>query len=442
METTWLRLGGPACIDQQAELDYSTTFFQLVEEVEKQEANLQWHAIELQIQRLFAAPIASTDNTVQIMTIHKSKGLEFDHVLLPGLGRKMATDDKRLLLWMERPSKREEGELLLAPLHGSGEKADSIYHYLAQVERIKLDNESSRLLYVAVTRAKKKLHLFGHVTTALNKDEETMIKPPMRGAMLYKLWGYLKPIYEKNIRSINMPTNSEQTINVQPQVLKRLTNDWCLPEIKNPVSGLKSDENMYLDEKVTFSWSSPTSKYVGTVAHVMLMKISMSDGYIWTENDVNASATDVRRRLRQCGVPLGDLDDAVDRVVAILINVVNHSRGQWILHHGERKESYCEYAVTGQMGDKVVRGVIDRTFIEKDGTRWIIDYKTSEPDNESIEEFLKKEKARYQQQLERYAALLSYQDEKRVMLGLYFPAVHCWVEWSLTDTSMIDISSC
>ena len=41
--------------------------------------------MEIEITKLFATPDSAGEN-VQMMTIHKSKGLEFDTVILPGLG--------------------------------------------------------------------------------------------------------------------------------------------------------------------------------------------------------------------------------------------------------------------------------------------------------------------------------------------------------------------
>ena len=90
------------------------------------------------------------------MTIHKAKGLEFDTVILPGLGSIPRGDDQRLLLWLEH-----RGELLLAPIAVSGGDKDPIYGYLASIERRKSEQETARLLYVAATRARRSLHLLG-----------------------------------------------------------------------------------------------------------------------------------------------------------------------------------------------------------------------------------------------------------------------------------------
>ena len=105
-------------------------------------------------------------SSLQLMTIHKAKGLEFDTVILPGLGAIPRGDEQRLLLWLEH-----RGELLLAPISESGGDKDPIYGYLARIERRKSDHETARLLYVAATRARRSLHLLGSVKA---KDDGTI----------------------------------------------------------------------------------------------------------------------------------------------------------------------------------------------------------------------------------------------------------------------------
>jgi len=53
-----------------------------------------------EISKLFAAPDQHGEN-LQMMTIHKSKGLEFDTVILPGLGTSTGGNhgDNALVLW-------------------------------------------------------------------------------------------------------------------------------------------------------------------------------------------------------------------------------------------------------------------------------------------------------------------------------------------------------
>jgi ATP-dependent exoDNAse (exonuclease V) beta subunit len=73
--------------------------------------------------------------------------------------------------------------------------------------------------------------------------------------------------------------------------------------------------------------------------------------------------------------------------------------------------------------------VIDRTFVDADGVRWIVDYKTSRHEGAGLEEFLDREQERYRPQLERYAALMRKLGPEPVRLGLYFPLLEAWREW-------------
>jgi len=139
------------------------------------------------------SPDTSDGMNVQIMTIHKAKGLEFDIVILPGLGRGGKAEDKRLLLWQEQ--QREDGgnDLLLAPIKETGVDDDKLYRYLEMLEKTKLKNEQGRLLYVAATRAKEQLHLFG--ATKITKDKNE-VSPPRKNSLLANLW----PVVEANYR--------------------------------------------------------------------------------------------------------------------------------------------------------------------------------------------------------------------------------------------------
>ena len=64
--------------------------------------------------------------------------------------------------------------------------------------------------------------------------------------------------------------------------------------------------------------------------------------------------------------------------------------------------------------------VLDRTFVE-DGTRWIIDYKTSSHGGGDLEGFLENEARRYQDQLQRYRDALALTETRPIRTALYFP---------------------
>ena len=430
IESTWLKLGGPASVEQSTELNDAMVFLRLIETLENAEEVVSWPLIEEKLSRLFAKPDANADNTLQLMTIHKSKGLEFDHVLLPGLGKKIAVDEKRLLMWMERPSENEAGDLLLAPLNASGESSDSIYQYLRYVEQGKQEHESARLLYVAATRAKKKLYLFGH-TACTWKEEGMAIKSPQRGTMLAKLWPSLEQIFIQQAGTARAFSADESESDKQQTLgsLKRLSSAWFLPTINNKFQPPASRHaNAQEGECVEFSWATPTARYVGTLVHFMLMKITQEGIQHWTSERVVSMHDFFQKRLLRMGVAQGELSAAVYKVERALLSILDDERGRWILYHND-EHAHSEYAITGKVDNRIVRGVIDRTFVDEQGQRWIVDYKTGEHQGGDVEVFLDEEKARYQRQLEQYAVILQAGTSQPIHLGLYFPLMQAWREW-------------
>ena len=114
-----------------------------------------------------------------------------------------------------------------------------------------------------------------------------------------------------------------------------------------------------------------------------------------------------------------------------LIAVQGDPRGRWILQRRGGRDDFREYAVSGQWRGEVVRAVFDRSFIDERGIRWVIDYKTSQhAGGGSLAEFLDREVERYRPQLQRYALLARKLGPEPVRVGLYFPLMRAWREWS------------
>jgi hypothetical protein len=126
-------------------------------------------------------------------------------------------------------------------------------------------------------------------------------------------------------------------------------------------------------------------------------------------------------------VPPGELAEAANRLETALIRTLSDSKGRWILSRHSDDES--ELAITGMIGGKVYETVIDRTFVDENGVRWIIDFKTGSHEGGDLEKFLDKEKQRYQEQLERYGRLMIQRDSRPIRLALYFPLLGGWREW-------------
>ena len=112
-----------------------------------------------------------------------------------------------------------------------------------------------------------------------------------------------------------------------------------------------------------------------------------------------------------------------------LTNMLNDERGKWILSN-EHQHQKNEYSISGIIDGKLVNAILDRTFVDNEGTRWIIDYKTSRHEGTNQDAFLDREQERYREQLEKYALLMKGLGETDIKLGLYFPLLQGWREWN------------
>ena len=73
--------------------------------------------------------------------------------------------------------------------------------------------------------------------------------------------------------------------------------------------------------------------------------------------------------------------------------------------------------------------VVDRTFIDKEGVRWIIDYKSSEPPpHQTMEDFIGEQIELYSGQLNRYRRLFSDEENRGVKTALLFTSIQKLVE--------------
>jgi ATP-dependent exoDNAse (exonuclease V) beta subunit len=97
-------------------------------------------------------------DAIRIMTIHKSKGLGFDAVIIPfcnwEIDHKLAT-----ILWC-RPQSEPFNRLHLVPVKYSSKLKNTIFNYEYYDERLHAFIDNINVLYVAFTRAKNELIVF------------------------------------------------------------------------------------------------------------------------------------------------------------------------------------------------------------------------------------------------------------------------------------------
>ncbi|MBM3357087.1 MAG: DNA helicase UvrD [Betaproteobacteria bacterium] len=428
IEGAWLALGGPACAEQPRDLEDAQVFLGLLEELEEGGDLPDLERLAARTQELYAGADAGAEAPLlQLMTIHKAKGLEFDTVIVPGLGYAPRHDDPKLLAWMERPRAGAGPDLLLAPIREAAQQQDAIYDYLRALEAVKEEHEAARLLYVAATRARSKLHLIGHVNPAPGKP-----LGPRPRSLLGHLWPAVEQEFAAAAHAQAQPVPAAASGARHGPTIRRFPAGWQLPAAPPALAWRPRAEIVYEakspHEEVEFSWASETAKHVGTVAHRFLQAIAAEGLDRWDAARIVALGAVLARDLARLGVPEPEIRNAVERVVRALHRSLTDERGRWVL--GAHAQARSEFRLTGVAGGEVVNVAMDRTFVDERGTRWIVDYKTGVHEGGDVEGFLDRERERYRAQLEQYAALMRAMDNRPIRLGLYFPLLGGWREWA------------
>lgn len=434
LEACWLALGGPACLATEAELADVEAFLVLLEDQDNRGEAYDQSALEQAAASLYAAP-GTTSTKLQLMTLHKSKGLEFDWVFIPALERQPASDNRELLLWDDYHSAASgQFGFLLAMDDLSQEQEPTLYNYLHRQRRYKREQETTRLLYVGVTRAAKRLFLSASLareeTEAAAEDAGTEAsasmssgwEAPSSRSLLSRLWAVFSQ--QADSPHISLP-EVEQGEAATP--LARLAQ---LPPLGEDKINSEGGGGVMLP----VSTDRELPRHSGNLIHLTLQRLSLSP--------LPAAAAmdwaDLRRWWAGClqseQLSKEERTVVMQRAENAIANVVCDERGRWILSQ-QRTGAASEYAlsIVGPE-EEVVDYIIDRTYIE-DNERWVVDYKSSMPDcSQSLEEFENQESKRYREQLENYRRAFQALDSLPVRTALYFPAIAHWLEVPAQET--------
>ncbi len=411
VEGAWLALGGPACVDSRTELEDAEIFLDELERLEEA-GSVDMEKLDQSIAKLYALPdVSAGPDAVEIMTIHKAKGLEFDTVIVPGLDRVPRGGPRPLFAWKSLP----EGRLLLAPINETGSEKEPAYNYIRDLEKQAEDIEAGRLFYVAATRARQRLHLLACARTEEAEDGHAIIKEPAARSLVSRIWRQAQEHFGPDLSE----AANDPAIGHHPDVLRRLPADYALPAFENNIHW-KTPAQAAEEPQIEFSWAGETARHVGTVVHRWLQRIAEDELHGWDAARVMSLKERFARELARRGLPAADLVVSAERVAGALLNTLSDARGRWVLSpHPEARSEY-RMRVRTDAGTRLY--VMDRVFTAG-GQRWIVDYKTSRHEGADIEGFLDRELERYAPQLEAYAALL-----EGSMQGLYFPVLRGWRE--------------
>jgi ATP-dependent helicase/nuclease subunit A len=423
----WVMLGGPACLWDAGDVRDVQAFF---DRIDRMEANGQFSTEQLaiEVQKLYAAPDAKAKDLLQFMTIHKSKGLEFDTVILPGLDKTTGRSEQPLLMWEEVPRESYGGDvadvdLVVAPMPPKGKNKvnqQSIYDYMKSLEKQRAAYEDARVLYVAVTRAERCLHLLGAVKP--NKNGELQ---PKKNTFLEMLWPVVAREFSEDSLLLNeadILALSERRLTAKleafvPQLV-RLSSPR-IPDVlqaENASYGVQQSMAASADGETDLSFAAS----VGTLVHRYLELMAQQNLDEWSINRLEALSVAMVRWFMQQGHPRLVATEGAQLTIDLLKKTIESKQGRWVLQSHEQAQSELEIESQSN-GFVIQKRVIDRTFVEN-GVRWIVDYKTIALDVNHDEAGLKQAAEKYREQLEHYEAL--FMDEGlEIKLAIYFVSI-------------------
>lgn len=355
----------------------------------------------------------ATADVVQLMSIHKSKGLEYPVIFLGGLG----TNFNRRDLSEDLIPYSTLG-LGLRCMDSCGVKHESATRKaICRELRRDMTAEELRVLYVAMTRARSRLWLVGSARKADEKlgSVTELTNSEIRGEanalkwLLFALNGQV-PVYAHRKEEL-----------------------LAVPEAE-PEAAFVSEKSLVEPLRLRLSWSYPFASETTLPNKTSVTELTERSQ---TEYDVpsfaakgesaTALGTSVHKLLES--IPKGEYDERVVRELAAKLGIIDRRGIEgviWFLGtelYGRmskgtdlQRELPFSYAVDSEelfntpSSDRVLlQGVIDACFIE-DGEWVLIDYKTDNTMGIPPEEYAQ----RHTKQLELYAKALEKLSKRRV----------------------------
>jgi ATP-dependent exoDNAse (exonuclease V) beta subunit len=326
---------------------------------------------------------------------------------------------------MERGDRRDD--LLLAPIEKKGsDKESAMYKYLSKVYGDKELLEQTRLFYVAATRARKKLYLFGHVKASGDDGIKTESK------------SFLSSIEKSLNADMIVRSNASKTMAAKKEEdgsdlsavppLRRLPAKWKRPDCAQSITVDVNTADKEPDKlDVPFYWAGGAIKHLGTVIHKYLCRIAREGLSSWNVTRIEKQKNCIEAMLSQLGLNKEEALQMSTKGVEILCKTLEDDFGRWILE--DHLEGVSEMPVTSIVNGEIIHVIIDRTFVDDDDIRWVVDYKISFHGGGLLGDFLESEKKRYKEQLEKYASILKSGGEKRkIKKALYHPALSTLTE--------------
>jgi len=217
----------------------------------------------------------------------------------------------------------------------------------------------------------------------------------------------------------NPQTLSRLPANFQPATLP--ATNWQLVQQHSIAAPMPPVDSQTLE----YEWATEVATAVGIVLHDCLQ---FNGSGIFNLSIDQALKKRWNAELRALRVPANRIDYALKRLTKALNNIQTDKDTHFLFK--DYAEQQNEYALSALEDGVVNTYRIDRTFVDEQGVRWIVDYKSTDTRNQDIESFVDEQiKDRHQDQLERYGRLMSQIDAKPIRLAVYFPLLKQLRSW-------------
>lgn len=406
LEQTWRALQGDRLVGAVSDLLDAQSFLSLVQRVSEY-SHVDLDELERQLAKLYAEP-QTAGRAIEVMTMHKAKGLEFEVVVLLGLERQ-AKSDSAPLVRIEQLRDR----VLFGPIKARiDDEQDPLSKYLAQRERMRQVYETDRLLYVAATRARESLHL---VAVGKVSDKTSDWAEPHKTSLLSRLWPFRPQIPVPVIEPVQQQGDAPQPWWQAPPLMRR----------REPLGVSKAAQTTVISslrgsDRYVWPVAESAERISGILIHAWLARFALQSSRV--QDLAIPSQAALERQLRALGLPAALRSEAALEVAAALKAMLDSERGRWLLEQPLRQ---VEWALID--GRQTV-SIMDLAIDTAEG--WlVVDYKTSRPGaGEDRQTFATRMAERYAAQMKRYREQLQLLDGRAARSVLYFPRDDLWLE--------------
>ncbi len=142
-----------------------------------------------------AEPNSKTSDSVRIMTIHQSKGLEFNVCFLFGFGKQFNMQNRYPVIFNKDfgpyMKLRPQTDSKLIESIGSRYETNPIYKTVDKYIKLKALEEEARIFYVALTRARERLYISATLSKSFDKYTEALRASADRAYEIKKSRSYI-----------------------------------------------------------------------------------------------------------------------------------------------------------------------------------------------------------------------------------------------------------